>query len=133
MRVPGAGRFGQSCTVKHDHQALLFGALPAVRALEGATRQLITRLSIAVSLALLMVLQLRLWAGDGSIAALWELERALDAQRAENAVLEKRNAALAAEVQDLKSGIAVVEARARSELGMIGPGETFFLVVDPKR
>ena len=133
MRVPWAGRFGQSRTVKHDHQALPLGALPAARALEGETRPLITRLSIAVSLALLMVLQLRLWAGDGSIAALWELERALDAQRAENAVLETRNAALAAEVQDLKSGIAVVEARARRELGMIGPGETFFLVVDPKR
>ena len=94
---------------------------------------MLTRLSIVVSLALLVVLQLRLWAGDGSIAALWELERALDAQRGENAVLAKRNATLAAEVQDLKSGIAVIEARARRELGMIGPGETFFLVVDPKR
>jgi cell division protein FtsB len=34
-------------------------------------------------------------------------------------------------VQALKSGSAGVEARARSELGMIKEGETFYLVVDP--
>ena len=91
------------------------------------------RLSIVACFGLLVALQLRLWAGDGSIAALWELERALDAQRGENSMLEQRNATLAAEVQDLKSGVAVIEARARRELGMIGPDETFFLVVERKR
>ncbi|HEY0506059.1 MAG TPA: septum formation initiator family protein, partial [Lysobacter sp.] len=42
------------------------------------------------------------------------------------------NAALAAEVEDLKSGEAAVEDRARSELGMIKPGETFYRVVEPE-
>ena len=42
------------------------------------------------------------------------------------------NDALAAEVQDLKSGEAAVEERARSELGMIKPGETFYRVVEPE-
>ena len=48
----------------------------------------------------------------------------------DNAGLRQRNDALAAEVQDLKSGEAAVEERARSELGMIKPGETFYRVVE---
>jgi cell division protein FtsB len=42
-----------------------------------------------------------------------------------------RNSRLAAEVQDLKSGTAAIEERARSDLGMIGPNETFYQVVEP--
>jgi cell division protein FtsB len=38
---------------------------------------------------------------------------------------------LAAEVEDLKSGESAVEERARSELGMIKPGEKFYRVVEP--
>ena len=55
------------------------------------------------------------------------------AQTHENAGLKQRNDALAAEVRDLKSGVAAVEERARSELGMIKPGETFYRVVDDRR
>jgi cell division protein FtsB len=52
-------------------------------------------------------------------------------QRQENARLQHRNDALSAEVEDLKSGEAAIEDRARSELGMIKPGETFYRVVEP--
>ena len=34
---------------------------------------------------------------------------------------------------DLKSGEAAIEERARSELGMIRPGEVFYRVVDDQR
>jgi cell division protein FtsB len=91
------------------------------------------KIVIGCGFALLMVLQVRLWAGEGSLASMWELQRSIDARQAQNALLEARNERLIAEVKDLRSGVQTVEARARRELGMIGPGETFFLVIDEAR
>jgi cell division protein FtsB len=79
----------------------------------------------------LLVLQVRLWTGEGSVADVWRISKAVEAQRNENAGLQARNAALAAEVTDLKKGTAAIEERARSELGMIKEGETFFQVILP--
>ena len=45
--------------------------------------------------------------------------------------LRREYEALSAEVQDLKSGKGAIEERARSELGLIKPGEVFYQVVDP--
>ncbi|HEY4555242.1 MAG TPA: cell division protein FtsB [Lysobacter sp.] len=80
--------------------------------------------------ALLAFLQYRLWFGAGGNSSVAELELQVQAQIRENAGLQQRNDALAAEVEDLKSGEAAVEERARSELGMIRPGETFYRVVE---
>ena len=49
-------------------------------------------------------------------------------QRAANQGNEARNAALDAEVRDLKSGYDAVEERSRYELGLIKPGEIFVQV-----
>ena len=46
----------------------------------------------------------------------------------ENRTLATRNAALEAEVLNLKQGLAAAEERARTELGMIADGETFYHV-----
>ncbi len=78
---------------------------------------------------LLVLLQFRLWVGDGSVAEVWGLRQQVEAQRTENAALRERNQALEAEVLDLKTGLAAIEERARSELGMIKEGETFYQVV----
>jgi len=83
-----------------------------------------------VLLFLLLLLQGQLWFGQGSLPDLWRLKRAVEAQQAENQGLEERNTSLAAEVQDLKSGLEAIEERARSELGMIRDGETFYQVTD---
>jgi len=80
---------------------------------------------------LLLALQYRLWVGPGGLPDVLRLRAAVERQAEENARLAARNAALAAEVADLKGGLEAVEERARSELGMIREGETFFQVVEP--
>ena len=87
----------------------------------------------AIALLLLVAawLQYRLWWGDGGLGEARELQDRVAAQRQENVRLQQRNDALAAEVEDLKSGEAAIEDRARSELGMVKPGEVFYRVVDP--
>ena len=71
--------------------------------------------------------------GEGGRGQLAELQARVAAQQAENARLEQRNQALAADVAELKSGEAAVEDRARAELGMIKPGETFYRVVEGEK
>lgn len=75
-------------------------------------------------------LQYRLWFSDGSWGEVTGLQNQVAHQRRDNQGLQERNNALAAEVEDLKSGEEAVEERARSELGMIKPGEKFYRVVE---
>lgn len=80
-------------------------------------------------LSVVLLLQYRLWLSDDGVRELSRLSEAVDHQKAENAELEARNEQLIAEVADLKAGMAAIEERARSELGMIGRNETFYQVV----
>ncbi|MBN8482328.1 MAG: cell division protein FtsB [Xanthomonadales bacterium] len=84
-----------------------------------------------ILLILLIGLEVKLWTGQGGMAEVWRLEKAVADQKAQNEQLKARNDALAAEVENLKTGDEAVEERARSELGLIKPGETFYQVVEP--
>lgn len=75
-------------------------------------------------------LQHRLWLGPGNSGQVQQLQAQVDAQLRDNQGLQQRNDALAAEVMDLKDGESAIEERARSELGMIKPGEKFYRVVE---
>ena len=88
------------------------------------------KILVAILLILLVILQYDLWVGEGSLATVWQLQKALDAQQQENAQLKARNKALEAEVNDLKSGLQAIEERARSEMGMIKQDETFIQVIE---
>jgi cell division protein FtsB len=90
------------------------------------------RVLLIALVALLAWLQYRLWLGEGGAESARALDMRVQSQVAENRGLRQRNEQLAAEVEDLKSGEAAAEERARSELGMIKPGETFYRVVEPK-
>lgn len=88
---------------------------------------------LAVILAALVVLlQFPLWLGKGGWLRVWDLDRQVQAQKDRNAKVQKRNAALDAEVRDLKQGLEAVEERARYELGMVKQDEVFFQVVEPQ-
>lgn len=76
-------------------------------------------------------LQAKLWLGSTGWSQASKLEEKVRTQAIDNTHLQQRNDALAAEVEDLKSGEAAAEERARNELGMVKPGETFYRVVDP--
>jgi cell division protein FtsB len=88
------------------------------------------RALIAVLLLLLLVLQFKLWFGDGGLLEVRKLRQEIAAQQQQNAELRERNAALEAEVTDLRQGLAAIEERARSELGMVVRGETFYQLVE---
>lgn len=78
----------------------------------------------------LVALQYPLWFADDGLAGLFSAQREAEKQEQENAKLRDRNQRLAAEVESLKEGDEEIERLARSELDMIGPGETLYLLVD---
>ncbi|MDK1022938.1 MAG: septum formation initiator family protein [Gammaproteobacteria bacterium] len=84
---------------------------------------------ITVLLILIAGLHYRLWVGEGSLAEMNSLEERVAKAVTDNAVKANRNQILRAEVIELKSGLESIEERARSELGMIKEGETFYLLV----
>lgn len=83
-------------------------------------------LALALCLALL---QARLWLSEEGLREVWRLEAEIVARTEDNRRLAANNAALDAEVQDLKQGLAAVEERARAELGLIAPGEVFYQIM----
>jgi cell division protein FtsB len=80
-------------------------------------------------LSLLAVLQVRLWVTDNGWPEVLRLRASVADQQAENDQLAERNKLLKAEVNDLKQGFSALEERARSDLGMVGPEESFYLFV----
>ena len=80
-------------------------------------------------LTVVLGLQYRLWLSSDGVREVARLSEAVARQKAENEELVARNQQMVAEVADLKAGMAAIEERARSELGMIGRNETFYQVV----
>jgi len=87
----------------------------------------------AILTALIVVIQYPLWLGKGGWGRVWTVDQELQNEKDKNVALEKRNAALAAEVQDLKQGTEAIEERARMELGLIRNDEIFFQYADEPR
>jgi len=81
-------------------------------------------------LLLALLLQGELWFSDDGYRKTLDLRETVAEQRRMNAELKARNAALDAEVINLKEGVEAAEERARNDLGLIGENETFYQVVD---
>jgi len=83
--------------------------------------------------ALLLLLIIMLWTrwfGTGGSQELREKQALYEIQLEKNKELQARNEKLIAEVEDLNKGLEAIEERARSEMGLIKPGETFIQVIE---
>ena len=84
------------------------------------------RLLVLALILALVLLQGRLWLSNDGLREVWRLDAQVLERSEENRDLAARNAALEGEVLDLKRGLAAAEERARTELGMVAEGETFY-------
>ena len=91
------------------------------------------RTLLAILLLLLVLLQLKMWFGEGGYRDVQRLAQRVEEQAGENEALAQRNQELQAEVEDLRRGLDAIEERARSELGMIKENEEFYQVVPGER
>ena len=85
------------------------------------------RILIFVLIGVLAILQARLWVSEDGFSEVGRLRGQVKLQRDENARLAERNERLEAEVVDLRGGFAAVEERARSDLGLVAPDESFYV------
>ena len=76
-----------------------------------------------------LTVQGKLWFSSSGFSKTQQLRHAVAEQAADNELLQQRNLALEAEVVNLKQSLEAAEERARTDLGMIGPRETFYQVV----
>lgn len=91
------------------------------------------RTLLVILVVILVLLQVKMWFGEGGFRDVQRLEQRVAEQALENDALAQRNRQLQADVEDLRQGLAAVEERARSELGMIKEGEEFYQVVPGKK
>ena len=87
------------------------------------------RLVILLLVIVFVLLQFKLWLGEGGFRDVTRLEARVENQQLKNDDLLQRNAELRAEVEDLRERLEAVEERARNELGLIKPAEEFYQVV----
>jgi cell division protein FtsB len=90
------------------------------------------RLVTLLLVALLALVHAELWFGKGGLPRVVALSGQVAEQKAKNEAARQRNDQLAAEVNDLREGLEMVEERARSELGMVKPDE-ILVQVTPRR
>ena len=83
--------------------------------------------------AILVLLQMRLWFGEGSISNKIALDRQWETQQQINQEHKLRNRLIAQEVQSLKTNLDSLEEKARKDLGMIKDGEVFYWVIDKNK
>ena len=86
---------------------------------------------IAILIVILLLLQFKLWFGEGGFSDVARLEERVEEQIRTNEALMQRNNELEAEVEDLRERLDAVEERARNELGLIKEDEEFYQVVPP--
>jgi len=80
--------------------------------------------------ALLVSMQFQLWLGPSGLCQLFEIKQQIAAVAEKNTLLAKRNAILAADVDDLRAGGEAIEEHARTVLGMVRENERFYQLIE---
>ena len=88
------------------------------------------RILLVFLLLVFFALQYRLWVGEGSYAEVVHLRNEIALKKQDLKRMQQENRQLRAEIDDLKSGLAAIEERARNDLGMIKENEIYFQIVD---
>ena len=88
------------------------------------------RILLVFLLLVFFALQYRLWVGEGSYAEVVHLRNEITLKKQDLKRMQQENRQLRAEIDDLKSGLAAIEERARNDLGMIKENEIYFQIVD---
>lgn len=91
------------------------------------------RVLCLVALLILGAFQCTYWLGPSGHFAMRQLRVELEAQQEFNQSILERNRDLRAEIARLRTSRDLIEEIARTQLGMIAEGETFYLVIDPRK
>jgi cell division protein FtsB len=81
------------------------------------------RVAMVLLVCLLVLFQSQLWFGRGSLSDVTQMSKQLNTLNATSMRLQAENKQLKAELEDLKTGMDMVEEKARFELGMLKPNE----------
>lgn len=87
------------------------------------------RLLFLLLVILAVIIQYPLWVGNDGWLRVLTLQGRVAAQREVNDGLRTRNTALAAEVDDLRTGTEALEELARGDLGMMRDDEVFVQIL----
>ena len=77
-------------------------------------------------------MQVNIWLTKDGYSRIVEIKRLMQDQQQENDEMSSRNSRLKEEIKDLKDGYAVIEEKAREDIGMIKEGEEFYLITEPR-
>ncbi|WP_369856915.1 septum formation initiator family protein [Candidatus Thalassolituus haligoni] len=91
------------------------------------------RAMLLIGTLLVLVLQYRIWWDDSGVLASRTLEQLIERIAEDIDVLQGRNDQLKLEVTDLRDGSAILEEKAREDLGLVQDGETLILFVEPQQ
>lgn len=78
---------------------------------------------------MLLLLHYPLWIGAGSLADVYRLQQQRTEQQQTLAGQHRQNQALLAEIRYLQQHSDAVETRARYDLELVRPGETYFQLI----
>jgi cell division protein FtsB len=78
---------------------------------------------------LICLLQYRIWWGENGHHKIELLQAKIEQQTKQNAILQARNEMLSKEIKLLRTHPALLEEKAREQLGLVKPGEKFYRIL----